>query len=95
MQNPNEMLGETYLIPMNMPKRGYRWIDTHQPYQHGKPSTSKKITAPLENNIDYFKRIGIIKGKQFVKDTYKFTKEYLRDGIIPSVQQRINSLHNS
>ena len=57
MQNPNEMVGDVYLIPMKMPKSGKRDFTTHMPHQHGKPSTAKRITKPLETNIEYFKRI--------------------------------------
>lgn len=88
MQNPNEMVGEIYLIPMKMPKHGKRWLDTHLPKCHGKPSTAKKYNGKLEENATYFKRISINKGKEI----YDVSKKYLRNGIIPSVQQRINSL---
>ena len=69
MEEPNEHIGEVYLIPVK-PIIKTRSLETHLPFKHGKPSQGELCKTYLMPNKEYFEQ---------QKNMYK---KYLKDGIV-------------
>lgn len=78
MQNPNEMPGKTYLMPVRTPKDNKRGFSTHFLETCVTPSNSKLCQQHLVTNIELYSKQINDKAEQQSKQV----QDYLRDGLL-------------